>query len=246
MILYFHCSYKFPEWAAGKCIIRSFVDSGNDLLTGDDIYTALHYGNGLKDAKVGVAEITDVSLDGNKIQNISNYHSIEFHEEFVTMWRYYGIGEGVKQPYSGINVQPSIKMIKPYHKTDKREGNVKKQESKKREDRRLCTLLFCQEVGCSASFDSPTELEEHELLGVHTVPTDISGMDKVKKLFVQKMKGNHQTHSQQLGAMETETSADRESTLHKKLFGQKGWALPKRNDFRYTERQNDFLFNFFN
>ena len=136
-------------------------------------------------------------------------------------------------------------MIKPYHKTDKREGNVKKQESKKREDHRLCTLLFCQEVGCSASFDSPTELEEHELLGVHTVPTDISGMDKVKKLFIQKMKGNHQTHSQQLGAMETETSADWESTLHKKLFGQKGWALPKRNDFRYTERQKVLLYNFF-
>ena len=135
------------ECAAGKCIIRSFVDSGNYLLTGDDIYTALHYGNRLNDAKVGVAEITDVSLDGKKIQNISNYHSIEFHEEFMTMWRYYGIGEGVKQPYGGINVQPSIKMIKPYHKTDKREGNVKKQESKKREDSRLCTLLFCQEVG---------------------------------------------------------------------------------------------------
>ena len=32
------------ESAAAKSIIRSFIDSSNDLIDGDDLFKALHYG----------------------------------------------------------------------------------------------------------------------------------------------------------------------------------------------------------
>ena len=32
------------ESAAAKSTIRSFIDSSNDLLDGDDLFKALHYG----------------------------------------------------------------------------------------------------------------------------------------------------------------------------------------------------------
>ena len=44
-----------------KCIIRSYVDAGNDLLASEDTYHVLHYGNGLQNA-----EISLVALDAKK------------------------------------------------------------------------------------------------------------------------------------------------------------------------------------
>ena len=235
------------ECAAGKNIIRSYIDSGNDLTTAEDIYTALHYGNGLKNAKVGVAEITDVPLKGKKIPNISNYHSIAFHEDHMTLWRYYDIGEGVTQPYSGISVEPTITMLKEYHSTDKRPGDNIMKMTDKRDDRKLCTLQFCQEIGCSSSFETTNELMEHELSGIHHVPKDVSRMDLVKKLFVGKMKGTHQSHTQNLGAVESEVVENDTVTndLYTRFFGQKGWALPKRTEFRYSNTQKVLLYDYF-
>ena len=33
------------ESTAAKSIINSFVDAGSDLMTAEDVYKALHYGN---------------------------------------------------------------------------------------------------------------------------------------------------------------------------------------------------------
>ena len=37
------------ERAADKSIINNFVDAGNDLMIAEDVYKALHYGNGMQD-----------------------------------------------------------------------------------------------------------------------------------------------------------------------------------------------------
>ena len=39
------------EIAAAKSIINSLVHAGNDLMTAEDVYKALHYGNGMQDKK---------------------------------------------------------------------------------------------------------------------------------------------------------------------------------------------------
>ena len=36
------------EAAGAKSLIQSYVDAGHDLECAEDIYTALHYGNGMK------------------------------------------------------------------------------------------------------------------------------------------------------------------------------------------------------
>ena len=68
------------ESAAAKSIIRSSIDSGNDLLDGDDLFKALHYGYGMKDSKVALIQVdaTNTVITGDKISNITNYHSISF------------------------------------------------------------------------------------------------------------------------------------------------------------------------
>ena len=45
------------ESAAAKSIINSFVDAGNNLMTAEDVYKALHYGNSMQDIKVCVLQI---------------------------------------------------------------------------------------------------------------------------------------------------------------------------------------------
>ena len=46
------------ESAAAKTIIRSYVDSGKDLLTAENIHQSLHYGYGMQNAQVAVVEIS--------------------------------------------------------------------------------------------------------------------------------------------------------------------------------------------
>ena len=83
------CDYNEPccgkdqcecESAAAKSIIRSSIDSGIDLLDGDDLSMALHYGYGMKHSKVALIQVdaTNTVITGDKISNITNYHSISF------------------------------------------------------------------------------------------------------------------------------------------------------------------------
>ena len=76
------CDYNEPcfgkdqcdhEIAAAKSIIRSFIDPGNDLLDGDDLFKALHYGYGMKDSKVALIQVdtTNTVITGDKISNIT-------------------------------------------------------------------------------------------------------------------------------------------------------------------------------
>ena len=150
------------------------------LLSAEDIHKALHYGFGMKESMVGVAQIRndEVVLSGPKIKNISNYHSFEFTEKKMKMWKYFDIGDGIEQDYSDSSIKPAIELLLPYSKT---ESNVQRYQSgkqkKKRDDRQLCTLQFCPEVNCTASFESSSELEEHMLSGLHNVANSTSWLD---------------------------------------------------------------------
>ena len=146
--------------ASAKAVIRSYIDSGNDLITAEDVYEAMHYGYGVKNAEVAVVQINkeNASLCGTKITNISNYHSIEFNEAGMTLWRYYQIGKGVKQSYNKVQVNPSVEILLPYSKTER--SNIERSEgsSKQRADRQLCSLLFCPDTNCTCAFETNTEI----------------------------------------------------------------------------------------
>ena len=74
------------ESATAKTIISSFVDAKNVSAE------ALHYGKGMKDAAI-VIRVTDTDLEGQKIKNIKNYHSVEFKKKEMVFRRYYKIGK---------------------------------------------------------------------------------------------------------------------------------------------------------
>ena len=54
--------------------MNSYVSSGKDMMTANDMYDAVHYGRGIKNTKASVIEIDTEStkLNGISIPNISS------------------------------------------------------------------------------------------------------------------------------------------------------------------------------
>ena len=83
---------------------------------------------------VSVVKLGNSLLEGPKIPKISDYHSIQFHNDHMKLWRYYGIGEGVVQQYNDLNIQPSVQIVKPFSKTDRYPAIATQTEKKRRKD----------------------------------------------------------------------------------------------------------------
>ena len=63
------------EAAGAKSLIRSYVDGGHDVRYADDIYAALHYGNGTKKITIVVAQAEEkntlIEIKNSKTYTIS-------------------------------------------------------------------------------------------------------------------------------------------------------------------------------
>ena len=234
------------ESAACKTVINSFVESGNDVKTAENVYDALHYGTGVKDSKACVLQIdsSKSALVGPKIKGINSYHSAVFYEGCMKLYRYYNIGCGVVVKYSEeAQFEPSYEVKKSFHKT----STVSKKS--KRRKTAAKSVLFCQESECNAIFETEEELDEHILIGKHDIVKATTSLDKVRSSFVHKMKvssADHQVSAStkvKVSHMNLE-SACRQASLMKQLSVQ-GWGIPKRAFFRFSEKQETFLYDQF-
>ena len=210
-------------------------------MTAEDLYKALHYGNGMQDTKVCVLQIDgdNTSLSGEAIRNVRYYHSLKYFEEYMLLWRYFEIGEGVKQVYINVHFKPSYNIILPFSTTDKRgSGKTITNKLTVQPDRQLCSLFFCQEIGCSASFENANKsVQQHSKL--------ISSIDRVKNAFITKMKSSSQLHL--LLSNDEVNIADMSLENAVKCFPimgklkELGWALPIRSKFRFIFKRNSFI-----
>ena len=147
------------ESAGAKTVMSSYVNSGNNINNANDIHDALHYGKGIKNSKVCVLEIDEEksNLKGIEIPNVSAYHSIEYFEDHMVLYRYFKIGSGVVVYYSDANeFVSSHNLIKPFSQTGEI-GLGLLPKKKKRTDHQLCTLLFCPVASCTCSFETQSE-----------------------------------------------------------------------------------------
>ena len=113
----------------------------------------------MKNTKVSVVSFqkNECEVDGDKIVNISNYHSIEFTRE--------GIGSGNFQLFSkNWSFQSGLKVvthftkcadnIEPTTAEAKNPELTKPRKHKQHNDRLLCNLIFCTAAHCSATFET--------------------------------------------------------------------------------------------
>ena len=145
--------------ALARNALRRYVDEGNDVASAEDIYKAL-LASPITNAKVSEVQF-DKSLfgvNGDSIQKISYYHSFEFTEAGIKVWRYYGIGAGILVPYSiKWSFTSGLRIIKPFK--DCLQISSRHSQNKPRASRQLCSLLFCEEGGCTETFKSLAELK---------------------------------------------------------------------------------------
>ena len=158
------------------------------------------------------------------------------------MWRYYAVGDGVKQEYSNVNFDLQKFLTHPYSDTDKKTRVFKSNMKEKfREDRSLNLFHFCSEPICNGSFHTSEELEEHMMSGRHIISTLKSGMDIVRQSFITKVQVQSNLHSYKPNS-QLEVFEEECSDISKYV---KGWALPTRSTFRYSMRQKDILYKLF-
>ena len=236
------------EAARYKSLMRSYVDAGNNILNAEDIFKSFHYSSGMKNVAVAVAQVdSHTPMIGEKIPKISNYHSFEFHDDYMIMWRYFGIGSGVIWHYNNVRTEKRMRLVIPFSNTNSQtEQNSDKTIKKVREDRQFCTLHYCFENDCNAFFDRAEDLEYHMISGTHNVSQILSGFDKVKQSFINRVKKSSNLHSLSLPSCSNVSSViNIEGKIDVNPFNSIGWALPVRSNFRFSSKQKKILFKYF-
>ena len=240
------------ESAGAKTKINGFVNSGNNIKEAKDVYDALHHGNGIKNSQVSVIEINSAKsiLVGTDIPSITAYHSIQFYEDHMKLYRYWNIGPGKIFRYNdNCAFTSSFNRLKDFSQTEKDVTLYSSKKKKKRRDHEICNLLFCPEPSCSETFESKNELDEHLLSEQHVVTIRRSSMDIARSSFIRKMKVSSQLHTEHvhlgIDVSETKLADAIEETPLLRRISEQGWALPRRKTFRYSYEQKKILYDIF-
>ena len=119
----------------------------------------------MKNTRVGVVKTNKYLsvLNRKTIPDISHYHSVHFHENFMGFWWYFNVGVGVIIPFSNASFSTGLQRVRKFKwASNSKITNIETSvTSKKREDWSLCTLMFCSEPVCSSTFDTVEQFEKH-------------------------------------------------------------------------------------
>ncbi|KAG8200756.1 hypothetical protein JTE90_022357 [Oedothorax gibbosus] len=118
--------------------------------------------------------------------------------------------------------------------------------SSSRKDRHYQCLHFCPEVECSATFFDNNELEKHIASGEHKPSGTKTSLDKVRKMYAEKMKASCESA---IDNTEIPPTSSRriinEKLSEKNLFNETGWALPIRKYVKFTAKKKEFVMQLF-
>ena len=82
----------------------------------------------------------------------------------MVLHRYYDIGSGIIEPYGNVNFILAITEVRPFSACSQNMDFIPSAK-KKRQNRSLCNLLFCSEIGCDQIFENKEDLETHLIKG---------------------------------------------------------------------------------
>ena len=159
------------------------------------------------------------------------------------MWRYFQIGEDENIPFGPAEFSCKMRKVLPYGKTNKRVQQSEKLLDKKKH-KKIFDFFFCTEYGCNGMFSSQLHLDQHRLSGTHDYSSRSTSINKVKHSFAEKIKQSshfvtNPDHSNSI------TTNEKSVTPTLMLLKKKGWAIPKRKKFRYSEKQKSILLKYF-
>ena len=136
------------ESAVRKYVFWSFVDVGHNLLSASDVFGTLKFANGMKTPKWMLLKLIFLPILNRKtIPDITQYHSVQFHENGMSFWWYFNVGMWVFMFYLHASFSSGCKRVRELKWASKSRSSTLEisLSSKKREDQSLCTLMFCSD-----------------------------------------------------------------------------------------------------
>ena len=234
------------ESAIARKLMRACVDGGNNILNANDIKSAILYKSGVPNSKVSVIEI-DKSVSSTtsvKIANSQSIHSTEFSDNHMTVWHYYQIGSGKRVEYSEVEFASGVEIVSPF--VSNKNANQQTMASSQRQDRAYSDLLFCTVPGCKDSFRTVEDLDDHLTDGNHTICEPLTGMDRVRSLYAQRINTNAMAHTSGIGRNLIGSGLDAQESRHALLVNSEGWALKKkRKSSRLSPKQKNLVLDCF-
>ena len=241
-----------------KSAIRRYCNEGHDVLTANDMHTALSQ-RPVRGTSACVCSIDESkqTLEVNKMDAFSRYHNFRYEKNGIRVWRAYRIGSGKLIKFSNLiskqQVSPSLDVYEGFfpfrnirvYKTTKDDEDVEHEG-----------LFYCSEPGCQMVFKAFSELQNHLDVGDHSnveKPGKLTAYDKLWREWATKFQTvdtwttdassstESDPQSRQLRSRQKQTNASH-CDLHI------GWALHKPRDgvVRFGDNVKDYLTKKFN
>ena len=242
--------YDFSEAQAGKDIcdrkiapikahIERYINEGNNVLTAEDMHTALESYNGVRRCYASVLKIGDMpsTRESLKWPGVTNYTNFSFEEGGVRSWLAYNIGDQF-HPYAKLikqQVGPLVTTcsVGKYTEPKVLTGAIGQQ----RED----VQFSCTESNCVKTFPTDELLTHHLAAGQHMFrPLKESRFDQIARQWAERI-GEMQAdtaHSSKGTATVTSeaVSASMSQAIHC------GWARRvSKARKRFSQEVKDFL-----
>ncbi|CAF1620938.1 unnamed protein product [Adineta ricciae] len=233
-------------FGVNKARMRSWEASGNDLLSAIDIKEGMEYAGGIKHTKVAVAEIVAGQgyLEKTNIPNVSTLRSIRYGSENMNVFKATSVGTGFEIPYKQLDFEANMRIVSPFGcSINEQESNI---VSEQRNDRRHHFLKLCPVSGCTATFESNTDLESHISANLHNVqPTQSRTANDIARLHLTELIRTTGIDAQQQATLLSQdqdmSHVDLTTSAHYQKFSSIGWGLRTR---KHTNPMSDNVKNF--
>lgn len=229
--------------ASLKAHIKRWVNEKHDVITADDMKTALESYNGVKGCRVAVVEVEtkeEKKAEENKIPGISLLNNFAYTKDGIRVWRSYNNGLGAVYSYKDLGVTPQQNtnlIVKQDFGKIKNSSKSTQPPSKKQPD-----IFPCCERACILTFKTMDEAEEHMDTGRHIMSSEYgeygSTFDKAKKRWAENVTELNVAcqdilYTPETGQIEASGTDVRPST---------GWALKAiKRGKRMSEKVKKFL-----
>ena len=232
-----------------KAAIRTFCNEGHDVLTANDMHTALKERQ-VKGTTAAVCSVDESNKDAEvkKLDGFSKFHNFSFEGEGIRVWRCYGIGTGKFVPYKSLIVQPqsspSLITKEPFFPISV--SRVLKPERKTTTE--SAAVFVCPEPYCLKTFARFGDFELHLDVGEHEMQNQSAESanlqhdvyDKIKRDWVAMFATVQIEERQPQNYQNNSTSTRNEVTAPEVNMG---WALAKARSgsAQFSEKVKQYL-----
>ena len=174
-----------------KSTIRRYCNEGHDVLTAQDMLTALSQ-RPVRGTSACVCS-TDESkrtLEVNKMDAFSRYHNFKFEKNEVRVWKAYVTGPGNLIHFSDLICKKQVSLGLNVHDGFFPFRNIRVYETTSHDDDvKHEGLFYCSESGCQMVFKAFSELQSHLDVGDHSnveKPGKFTVYDKLRRDWASK------------------------------------------------------------